>query len=88
MLHEVTDALAELPRHAEARGVGDVHDRRAGCDDGFKHPGEVLVRSATGILGVELDIVNEFARVTHGGNALVDGLVEGHPLELVLEVLG
>ena len=88
MLHEVADALAELPRHAEARGVGNVHDRRTGLDDGLEHAGQVLVRGASGILGIELDIVDVLAGMTYGGNALIDGLVERHALELVTKMLG
>jgi len=64
VLHEVANALAELPWHAEACGVGDVHDRRTGLDDGLEHAGQVFVRGAPGILGVELDIVNILAGMT------------------------
>lgn len=67
---------AELPRHAEARGVGNVHDRRTGLDDGLEHAGQVLVRGTAGILGIKLNIVDILAGMAYGGNALIDGLVK------------
>ena len=85
---EVLDALAEVPGHVVAGGVGDVDDRGASGDHGLDHAGQVLEGGAAGVLCVELDVLDIGARMLDGMDAAIDGLVEGHAAELVLEVLG
>ena len=87
VLHQVLDAIAIFPRHVEARGVGDVDHGGARLDGRLDHLGQILVGGAAGVFGIELDVVDVLARVLDRMHAAIDCLVQGHALELVLEVL-
>ena len=85
MVHEVLDARAELLGQRVARGVGDVHHRGAGLDDGFDDAHEEVVVGAARVLGVELYVLDEVAGVLHALDRTLDALVLGNA-QLVAQV--
>ena len=85
MLHQVLDLCTVLLRQAVACRVRKVDDGRTGLDDGLDPPCEVLVVGPSGVLGVELDVLNVLLGVLDGPDgALEDVLPVG--VELVLDV--
>jgi hypothetical protein len=64
-------------------GVGHVDRGRAGFDHGFDHFTQELGLGARGILGRELDVLAQAARVLHAFDGGVDDLLFSH-VELVL----
>ena len=72
MLHEVLDLFTILARQTVARRVGDVDHRSTCLDDRLHHPGEVFVLRPSGILGIELHIVDETACILHGSHRTLD----------------
>ena len=65
--------------------VGDVDDGRAGGDDRLHHPIEVLRVGATGVLGIELDVLDILPGVLDRGCAALQRLFAGHA-QLVLQM--
>ena len=82
---ESADQLAEHLRVGVTRGVGDVHDGGAGRNDRLDHTVEVRGYRSAGVLGVELDVAHEIARMLDRLDGPLDGLV-ARDAQLVAQV--
>ena len=87
VLHEVPDATAELVGQAVTGGIGDVHDGCAGIDDGLDDLRQERIVGTTGVLGIELDVLDIAFRMLDGGHRTLDALVLGDA-ELVMDMAG
>ena len=87
VLHEVPDATAELVGQAVTGGIGDVHDGCAGVDDGLDDLRQERIVGTTGVLGIELDVLDVAFRMLDGGHRTLDALVLGDA-ELVMDMAG
>ena len=85
VLHEVPDATAELVGQAVTGGIGDVHDGCAGVDNGLDNLRQERIVGTTGVLGIELDVLDIAFRMLDGGHRTLDALVLGDA-ELVAQV--
>lgn len=85
VLHQVLDQSAVLLRHVVANRIGNVQRRRAGLDDLAQDVAEELGVGAAGVLGRELDFVDERTRQLDGLDGAADTLL-AIDLELVLQV--
>ncbi len=87
VVHQVGYLRAVLARQTVTRGVGYVHYRRARRYDGLHHAGEELLVGAARILGIELHVVDEAARVFYR----LDGVFEnrfGRHAQLLVNMIG
>ena len=85
MLFEVLDLGTVFVGEAIAGGIRYVDHSGTGLDDGLYHTCEILVVGASGILSVELDVVNILLGVGHGAySTLQDVFAVG--IELILDM--
>ena len=85
VVSEALDAAAEVLGQLIAGGVGDVHDGRAGLDDGLDHALEERLVGTAGVLGVELDVLDVALGVLNTVDGALDALVLGDA-QLVAQV--
>ncbi len=84
-LTQIGDAGTEGPRHVVPRGIGVVHNRRARLNGSLDDAHEEVLIGATGILGVELDVVDEVGRELDGVDSPLNRLVL-REMQLVVQV--
>ena len=72
---EALDARTEGSRHLVAGGIGNVHDGRPGLDDGLDDALEETLVGSSGILGVELDVLDVALGVPDAADGPLDALV-------------
>ncbi len=82
---QVFNLGAVFLRKAVARGVGDVHDRGAGLDDGFHHPGQEFILGPAGIFGIELNVFHIFLGILDGPDGPLQDFFPGG-IEFILDV--
>ena len=80
------DAGAKVVRHLVAGGVRDVHHGCARIDGGLNHALQELLVRTTGVLGVELHVLDVLLCVLHAVDGALDALVLGDA-ELLAQVL-
>ena len=86
-LAQVLDARAKIPGHVISRGIGNVDDGRACLHRCLDDTDKELLIGATGVLGIELDIVHKVTGVLHGMNRTLDSLILGE-MQLVAQMRG
>ena len=75
MLHQVSDLGSVFLRETVACRVGNIHHCGSGLDYGLDHPGQVLVVGSSGILSVELDILNASLRILDGADCPFENIL-------------
>ncbi len=75
VLRQEREDVVEFLGHRVADGVGHVDRGRAGFDHGFDHFAQELGFGARGVLGRELDVLAQAARVLHAFDGRVDDLL-------------
>ena len=87
VVHEIFDFRAVLLRQAVACRVGNVDHRGAGADNRFDHAGEVFGIGASGVLGVELHVLDVTLGVFHRLDGRFENLLGRRP-QFVEDMLG
>ena len=77
MLVEILYLLVILIGEPESCGVRNITYCRSGLCDGVYHTRQILIVCASGILGVELDILNVSLGMLHGSHGALDNLLWG-----------
>ena len=85
MLHKILDLGAILRGKTIACGVGDIYNSGTSLDDCLYHTGKILIVGTSGILGVELHVLNIFFGILDGSHRTLDNLL-AVAVKLILDV--
>ena len=75
MLHQIFYLRTILTGKAVTGGIGNIHHRSARFDNGFHHTRQVFVIRASGIFGIEFDILYIAAGILHCRYGTFDNLL-------------
>ena len=75
MLHQIFYLRTILTGKAVTGGIGNIHHRSARFDNGFHHTRQVFVIRASGIFGIEFDILYIAAGILHCRHGTFDNLL-------------
>ena len=75
MLHKVFDLGTELARKAVTGRIGDIYDGGACLDHGLDDAGKVFVVGATGVLGIELNILDKTLGIAYTGYGTIQNIL-------------
>ena len=86
MLFEVFDLRPILVGEAIACGVGNVDHSGSGLDDSFDDFSEVLIVGASGILSIELNVIDILLGISYGPYGTLEDLLTGG-VELIFNMI-
>jgi len=86
MLFEILDLRSILRGQAVARGIGYVHHRGTGLDDGLHHSCEILIVGPPGVLGIKFHVLHIFLGIGHSLHRPLDDLLGGG-VELIFNMV-